>query len=220
MNRLTKAVIAGALAGTLHVSVMVFKGLSYYAAAAVFLQYLIGSVLIFYAPIRAAGWVKGLIVGTICAFPLMVLIPFNEPAGSVLTGLIVFCFLGIMLGVYGSQCDDKSTGPVPMAVIARAALAGLGAGVICAGLMFIKGMAAGSMAAIIGQCLVGSLLIFFAPLKLTGPIKGVIVMVASGLPIVITVPYYDPYGSAVSALIVLGILGSLIGFYNSYQEKR
>ena len=187
-----------------------------FTLAAVFVQYVIASVVIFHVPLKITGWKKGLAVSIFCSLPLAIIIPHYDPAASLISGFIILCSLGCLVGAYASRENEQ----FPLDRVIRAIAAGIVTGAIHITIMFLKDVSIYSMSAVYLQYITACLLIFFAPVKLTGWSKGVVVAVFASMPLVILVPHYDPSGSTISGFILVATLGSLVGIYSSYKEEK
>jgi hypothetical protein len=215
MNSVVKAVLVGAVAGAFHMFIMLAKDVSNYSIAAIVIQYIIASVVIFHVPLKITGWKKGLAVAVFSALPLAIFIPRYEKSASYISASIMMFFFGIVIGMYGSRDEE----PFPRARVIRGAAAGAITGAIHAGVMFLKGAAFYAMIAVNLQYVIASLLIFFLPVKLTGWVKGLIIGELASLPLAILIPHYDPAGSTIAGFILSAIAGSLVGVYSSNKEK-
>jgi len=71
MNSVVKAVLVGAVAGAFHMFIMLAKDVSNYSIAAIVIQYIIASVVIFHVPLKITGWKKGLAVAVFSALPIL-----------------------------------------------------------------------------------------------------------------------------------------------------
>jgi hypothetical protein len=101
------AVLVGLVAGSFHAAVAYFKGMGAETIAAALIQYVIAANLIFYVPLKAPGWLKGLIIGCICAVPLLIVILHYEASGSVISGILISSIMGSLAGTYGAHKENK-----------------------------------------------------------------------------------------------------------------
>lgn len=102
-----KAVAAGLAAGSFHAFVVLLKGAGPEVAIAALIQYIIAANLIFHVPFRADGWLKGLIIGCLCAVPLLIVILRYEPTGSLVSGIVISGIMGSLAGAYWSRQEKK-----------------------------------------------------------------------------------------------------------------
>ena len=100
MNKIFKIILIGAVAGTIHTAVMALKSMNIRCILAVFIQWIITSLLIFNVSLSIQGWLKGLIIAEFCVLPLAILILHYDPAGSLISAVIIFGILGSVIGAY------------------------------------------------------------------------------------------------------------------------
>ena len=220
MNRLTKAITVGVIAGTIHNAILLVKGMSFYTLAAVFIQYLIGSLLIFYVPLKIKGLMKGLSVGVLCAVPLLIPILRFEMYSSIVSGILLFSLISSMMGLYQSYEREVIHDLTSLDKLQKALLAGALGGVINAVIMPFVGMSLYSIVSIFLQYITCCVLIFYAPGKMMGLLKGFLLSFICALPLVLLVTRHDPINSAITLLIMFSLYGALVGFYSTYRESK
>ena len=97
MNRLTIALLIGALAGLLDVLPMIAMGSNMSEMASAFLHWVVLGFVIAYIELPLPSWAKGLIVGLAAAIPVIAMVVGNDPQAPL--PIIVFsAILGAGVG--------------------------------------------------------------------------------------------------------------------------
>jgi len=97
VEKLVKALLLGTAAGILDVIPMLLQGLSWQANLSAFLHWLALGVIITFAKFPFAGWLSGLIIGTLTGIPIAVLTTATD-ATAWLPILASSVILGTTLG--------------------------------------------------------------------------------------------------------------------------
>ena len=107
INKTLRAVEMGAIAGAITCGIVAFKSLDWHSLVAIFIQWIITSLLITYLPMKVQGFKKGVIIGVFCVLPLSFTVSYFDPAGSVIAGLILYSLFGGLIGAYVLYDEKK-----------------------------------------------------------------------------------------------------------------
>lgn len=102
MNKLVLTVIIGIAAGIVDITPMVVQKMDKYSIISAFIHWVITAIVITHIQVGIEGWLKGLIVATIMALPIIILVMKTEPK-SVLPILVMSVLLGSLVGYVGDK---------------------------------------------------------------------------------------------------------------------
>jgi hypothetical protein len=97
MPRLPAALTIGVLAGVVDVLPMIAMRLDWHASLSAFAQWVALGVLIAYAQMGLAPWLKGLVVAEMMALPIMILVSMGRPLDPVPIA-VMSAVLGSLVG--------------------------------------------------------------------------------------------------------------------------
>lgn len=106
MNRFTKAVALGSLAGVIDVLPMVALNSNGWAMASAFAHWLVSGVLIVYVRAAMRPWLKGLLIGAASAVPVVLMVYPVEPqalAPITLMSLLLGSGVGYFAGKFCTE---------------------------------------------------------------------------------------------------------------------
>jgi hypothetical protein len=95
MNKLTKSLVIGVIAGALDVLPMIAQSLAWNANLSAFLHWVFLGIIIAYIEFGVKGWLKGLIIALASAIPFVLITGVD----SVIPIVLMSAVLGVLVGI-------------------------------------------------------------------------------------------------------------------------
>jgi hypothetical protein len=108
MSRLGKALLIGAVAGTIDILPMIALGNTTNAIVSAFLHWVLLGFVIAYLALPVPHWAKGLIVGLAAAIPVLALVIGDEP-----NAVVPIVLFSALLGVGVGAATGRWASPIP-----------------------------------------------------------------------------------------------------------
>ncbi|MBN1824542.1 MAG: hypothetical protein JW803_09515 [Endomicrobiales bacterium] len=218
IKKLKPALAVGTCAGGAAAFIVYFEGLKGPDMFAYFFFWLVISVIVFFANLRAPGWLKGLVFSETFALPVFITMYYNDYSYIIPNIMAINGFLGLFVGYFSGLTGSDSREMtrrlegIPRRILVCAA-SGAAAGALNLIFIILAGRPVYVMYAAVANWIVLSFLVSLVNLPFRNWLTGAITVEAAMLPMFFLFALHMPE-SILPTFILSAALGAALGAVN------